>query len=83
MPYLEPKDKDRLLDHMYPTNGGELVYLLTVMALRFWTKSTRRFEAICTVIGALVCTAFEFYRRVAVPYENRKIKSNGDVYEEE
>lgn len=30
--------------------------------------------------GALECCKLEFYRRVAVPYEDRKIKLNGDVY---
>jgi len=28
----------------------------------------------------LSCAAAEFYRRVAVPYENVKIAQNGDVY---
>lgn len=31
-------------------------------------------------LGALECCKLEFYRRVAVPYEDGKIKTNGDVY---
>jgi hypothetical protein len=40
----------------------------------------RHFNAQREAIGALECCKLEFYRRVAVPYEDRKIKSNGDVY---
>lgn len=32
------------------------------------------------VLGALECCKLEFYRRVAVPYEDRKITLNGDCY---
>lgn len=32
------------------------------------------------VAGALECCKLEFYRRVAVPYEEAKIKLNGDCY---
>jgi hypothetical protein len=31
-------------------------------------------------VGAIECCKLEFYRRVAAPYEDRKIKTNGDVY---
>lgn len=31
-------------------------------------------------IGALECAKLELYRRIAVPYENRKLAENGDVY---
>jgi len=33
------------------------------------------------VIGALEACKLEFYRRAVVPYEDKKIKENGDVYE--
>jgi hypothetical protein len=32
------------------------------------------------VIGALECCKLELYRRMVAPYENTKIKENGDVY---
>jgi len=40
----------------------------------------RSYRTICIVMGTLLCAAFEFYRRVAAPYEDRKITTNGDVY---
>lgn len=30
--------------------------------------------------GAIECAKLEFYRRVAAPYEDKKIAENGDVY---
>ena len=32
------------------------------------------------VVNAMECAKLEFYRRVAAPYEDTKIKENGDVY---
>ena len=34
------------------------------------------------VLGALEGAKLEFVRRVVVPYEERKMKENGDVYEQ-
>jgi hypothetical protein len=43
-----------------------------------------RYGTIATVTGVFKNVADEFYRRVAVPYEDRQIADNGDValYEE-
>jgi len=38
------------------------------------------YQTINDVIGALEGAKMEFYRRVAVPYEEGKIILNGDVY---
>jgi hypothetical protein len=40
----------------------------------------RRYASIALVSGVLHNIADEFYRRYAVPYEDQKIKDNGDVY---
>ena len=32
------------------------------------------------LIGVLECAKLELYRRVASPYEDEKVESNGDVY---
>ncbi len=83
MPYLIDTDKQKLLDHMWPEHPGELNFLVTSLALRYWSKSPRNYRAINDVIGALEAAKLEFYRRLAVPYENKKIKLNGDVYPDE
>jgi hypothetical protein len=65
---------------------GELNYLITRVVQKYvWSKAAcggkpnyRRFNA---AIGALECAKLELYRRAVAPYEDQKIKENGDVYE--
>lgn len=80
MPYIEDKDKERAKHH--PTTVGELTYAITRLCVKF-TAGARplRFITIALVMGALFCAALEFYRRIAVPYENAKLAENGDVYD--
>lgn len=39
-----------------------------------------RYSEINEVVGMLDCTKMEYYRRVASPYEDKKIIESGDVY---
>jgi len=39
-----------------------------------------RYSEVNEAVGMLECTKQEYYRRVAGPYEDIKIKENGDVY---
>jgi hypothetical protein len=39
------------------------------------------YQVINDIIGALEGAKMEFYRRVVIPYEDRKIIENGDVYD--
>lgn len=39
-----------------------------------------RYSEVNEAVGMLECTKQEYYRRVAAPYEDKKIKENGDVY---
>lgn len=80
MPHLPFEEKEQLLDHPYPKNAGQLTYLITVSALRFWSQSNRRFESLCIIMGAFICAAFEFYRQVVSKYEDKKITENGSAY---
>jgi len=44
------------------------------------TMDTKSYRGINEIIGVLECAKQEFYRRVAVPYEDQKKALNGDVY---
>jgi len=80
MPYVTQEDKDVFEDHG-PVTVGQLTYGLTRLALHFKANQGKlRFITIALVMGAFFCAALEFYRRVAVPYENAKLAENGDVY---
>jgi hypothetical protein len=78
MPYIKQVERERCTVHN--TVGG-LTYALTREAMGFVRlQGPLRFMTIALVMGAFFCAALEFYRRVAVPYENAKMAENGDVY---
>ena len=55
---------------------GELNDALRELSQNYFYSGFARAE----VISSLECAKLEFYRRVAVPYEDQKILENGDVY---
>ena len=58
-----------------PYNVFELEELIGVLVEEFRKQgNSQGFR------GALRCAQMEFYRRVAAPYEDKKIQENGDVY---
>lgn len=83
MPYIKQQDKDRLSNGDEPQNAGELNYAFTLAAIHYIEKMGLSYTHINDVLGALTGARDEFYRRVAVPYENRKVITNGDVYPSE
>lgn len=86
MPYIKQYDRDCFaleLANLRPTTPGELNYLVTELALKYVDAHGMSYGAINAAIGALECAKLELYRRIAAPYEDRKIRENGDVYPEE
>lgn len=80
MPYLTQKDKTDL-ETRRPATSGELNYAITLLLRQFWVNSPRNYQSINNIVGAVEGAKQEFIRRVVNPYEDEKIKSNGDVYE--
>lgn len=81
MPYLTKERQDELLSpDGFPTTGGDLNFIITKLLLEFAGESPR-YETYNTIIGALEACKLEFYRRAVAPYEDKKIQSNGDVYQ--
>jgi hypothetical protein len=81
MPYISHEEKIDIDAGMQPATPGQLTYAITRLAVRFAREQGKiRFATLCLVIGAIVCAAFEFYRRVVAPYEDAKMAQNGDVY---
>lgn len=84
MPYISPGLRLQLdpADELsrWPDNPGELNYVITEYLLRYLDKHEERYQTINDIIGVLECAKQEFYRRIAAPYEEMKIRSNGDVY---
>ena len=68
----------RLIDKDYHAPGN-LTYVLTKLLLGFLGEQYT-FADIAETLGALEATKLELYRRTVAPYENEKIKQNGDVF---
>lgn len=81
MPYITKIAKDRLAETNQAESAGELNYLVTRLCVSYTKREGLKYLSICIVMGTLICAAFEYYRRMAAPYEDEKIKENGDVYE--
>jgi len=79
MPYIHKSRRDYNIDH--ETTPGDLNYMITILLVKYWKFSERNYQSINDIIGALEGAKLEFYRRIAVPYENTKLSENGDVYE--
>ena len=84
MPYITQEAREKFpIERFEPDiadNAGELNYALTQLVSTYFQINGGRYQQINDVLGALEGCKLEFYRRVAVPYEDQKIKENGDVY---
>jgi len=82
MPYIKPEQRTQLgvTYTDYPKTPGELNYCITLYLRDYFKDNGANYQAINDIVGALEGAKLEFYRRVAVPYEDKKIAENGDVY---
>ena len=81
MPYVTSATKDDLeFDPGGSDTPGELNYSITKLLVWYWNSKGHSYQTINDVMGAVEGAKMEFYRRVAVPYEDQKCFDNGDVY---
>lgn len=81
MPYITKSERETLANGMPPSTPGELNYAITKLLNDYIDEHRLNYAVINAIVGALECAKAEFYRRVAVPYENSKMATNGDVYD--
>jgi hypothetical protein len=89
MPYIkQERRRDLDLIEVYISSDkvqiespGELNYMITQLIVEYMVAKKLSYQTINDIVGALEGAKMEFYRRVAVPYENAKISENGDVYD--
>lgn len=79
MPYIANNLREQLT-HRTPGTEGELAYEITTVLLDYVATKGLSFKTINDITGVLINVGLEFNRRVTVPYEEQKIKENGDVY---
>lgn len=56
---------------------GRLNYVITRLLVQLYSSSYYNFNR---AMGVLASVTQEYYRRKVAPYEDQKIKENGDVY---
>lgn len=85
MPYIEEKERAKIdprLDYLIEGLGllkpGELNYILSRIVWDQFDKNPSYTQG-NALVGVLQCVDAEFYRRKLAPYEDQKIKENGDI----
>lgn len=75
--HLEP-----LINDLYNEDRADLAGICNYIITRILSHGFggKRYDMINSAIGVLECAKMEFYRRLAVPYEDHKKETNGDVY---
>ena len=77
MPYIPQARREFIY---IPANSGELNFMITELVTLYIKAHEKKYATLNEAIGALECAKLELYRRVLSPYEDKKIKQNGDVY---
>ena len=78
MPYITPERREAILAGAKPQDSGELNFAITVVVDSYLKdKGEIRYAHLNEVIGAIDCAKLELYRRVAAPYEDKKIAEHG------
>lgn len=85
MPYIHPDQRfvlDSYLNSLLELNlnEGQLNYIITKLLDNFIIENKLCYTNLNSAIGILECAKMELYRRLVAPYEDIKIKENGDVY---
>jgi hypothetical protein len=84
MPYVKQiyrdafdPDLEKLCLHIQST--GDLTYCIFKLMKMLTEKSGKTFGNMSSILSEVECAKLEFYRRILAPYEDIKIKENGDV----
>ena len=85
MPYIEKIDREYyeyiLIEAKAQgiATAGDLNYLITKLCNIYLNESGECYKTYNEIIGVLESAKLEYFRRNVAPYENKKIKENGDV----
>ena len=79
MPYITYEQREELRSRDARTQG-ELNYQITVLMLKYIRDFGQSYDNISNAIAAGIDAAEELSRRQLAPYEDNKIKENGDIY---
>ena len=83
MPYIKPERRPaKTLEGLASVieNGGELNYCFTKLCVEFIRRKGESYTRWAECISALEGAKQEIYRRFIVPYEDKKLDENGDIF---
>lgn len=92
MPYVKQQQRARLDPYIWQLivelvrmgfASGDVSYALTQVLLSYVKYHGKCYKTLKDVGGILSYTDKEFYRKVVAPYEDKKAKENGEVFDEE
>jgi len=84
MPYIKPDRKEvlePLVKHIASNihTSGDFTYVIYALAKVILPIFGKYYTNLSGILGCMECAKTEFYRRIVAPYEDQKIKENGDV----
>lgn len=84
MPYIKSEDRpllDELVEKLAKriNSSGDLNYVITSLLHHEVVTVGKNYENLNRLQGVVDCVGKEFYRKVVSPYEDLKIKINGDL----
>lgn len=92
MPYIRAESRDTLdeaiealvdvilHENTEDSRAGLINYTISTLIARYLEQEGMTYNRLNSMIGALECAKLEIYRRLAAPYEDKKIEENGDVF---
>ncbi len=88
MPYIDKHRKAELkplLDQILLSSPGDITYAVSILMINYLKRNSPHmltFTSLNSCIGAIERALDEFKRRILDPYEQEKIRDNGDIYQE-
>jgi hypothetical protein len=84
LPYIKETErtmKNPLINELdgWINTEGDLNYTITMLCKNYLAKKGESYATHNSIMGALNCVQFEWYRRRVAGYEDKKINENGDV----
>lgn len=80
MPYIESGIRASLNEGRKATKPGELNFQISTLVDNYLVTRNVSYTSLNEVMGVLTCVSQEIYRRIAVPYEDKKQSENGEVF---
>ena len=79
MPYVDNETKRKFMNDNELGNAGTLNFAINQLVADYMEQNKFCYQTLNDVVGAMECAKMELYRRIAAPYEDEKIGTNGDV----